>query len=106
MGNCLCRAPPPATWSDDDDEAARWAKPEEGRRRKDSSPSSTEVRIRIAKKQLEELLRSAEAEGSTAGEVMKDLINMSMEDDCSEIFHRRFYQWRPSLQSIKEEPGY
>ncbi|KAG0454475.1 hypothetical protein HPP92_023472 [Vanilla planifolia] len=59
--------------------------------------ASTEVRIRISKKQLEELLRRAKvasAAGLSAREAMEGLIDISL---------ARPHHWRPDLHSIQEE---
>lgn len=105
MGNCLrCREP--ATMVDGDDEDEHWIKTERAEeltaRPKESSAPSTEVRIRISKKQLEEFLRQAEIKGLPTRDVMIELINMSMAES-NEIIHDQ-YHWKPALRSIAEEP--
>ncbi|PSS10410.1 DNA-directed RNA polymerase subunit beta like [Actinidia chinensis var. chinensis] len=58
---------------------------------------NTEVKIKITKKQLEELLARVEAHDMSVNQVLSSLING---DDHFEIQHQR--SWRPSLQSIPE----
>ncbi|KAH0459392.1 hypothetical protein IEQ34_012206 [Dendrobium chrysotoxum] len=105
MGNCLRRRQP-VTWADEDDEDEHWIKTERDEelttRPKESPASSTEVRIRISKKQLDELLRQAEIKGLPTRDVMIELINMSMAES-NEIIHDQ-YHWKPALRSIAEEP--
>ncbi|XP_020577602.1 uncharacterized protein LOC110022825 [Phalaenopsis equestris] len=105
MGNCLCSRQP-VVWADDidDDIEEHLIQTDEVRgiaeRVESTASSTTEVRIRISKKKLLELLRKADAKGLTVGDVMKDLIHMSM-TDSNDIIH---YHWRPVLRSIAEEP--
>lgn len=62
-----------------------------------SSPaSSTEVKVKITKKQLEELLGRMEVQGLTMHQVLQHLMNVS---DRFETHQR---SWRPALQSIPE----
>ncbi|PKU86716.1 uncharacterized protein LOC110096326 [Dendrobium catenatum] len=106
MGNCL-RHRQPVTMVDGDDEEEHWIKTEKAEelttsRPKETSAPSTEVRIRISKKQLEEFLRQAEIKGLPTRDVMIELINMSMAES-NEIIHDQ-YHWKPALRSIAEEP--
>ncbi|PKA45645.1 hypothetical protein AXF42_Ash010985 [Apostasia shenzhenica] len=119
MGNCLCRRPRDWAAAEEDrdeeywEEAAAAAMPEKAVKLpveddgekgaaswKKGGMGSTEVRIRISRKQLEELLRRAEAKGLPAQAVMADLVNLGQV--CfREIGHGQ--PWRPKLHSIPEE---
>ncbi|KAL7242991.1 hypothetical protein ACSBR1_015407 [Camellia fascicularis] len=59
-----------------------------------SSGSTREVKIKITKKQLEELLGRVEVHDMPVDQVLSSLINVS------EIQHQR--SWKPTLQSIPE----
>ncbi|KAA8523682.1 hypothetical protein F0562_010105 [Nyssa sinensis] len=56
-------------------------------------PSATEVKIKISKKQLEELLSRMDVQGLSVQQVLAQLINGET--------HQR--AWRPALQSIPED---
>ena len=81
-------------------------KEEEARKGEGAPAATTEVKIRITRKQLEELLRRVEG-GKHAGgggvpvqEVISELLCVV---NSSSIFqHREEGQWRPSLQTIPE----
>ncbi|KAG0472473.1 hypothetical protein HPP92_017019 [Vanilla planifolia] len=118
MGNCHLRHSP--SWVDDDaddydeeedhrttssttlkliagEDGHPMEKKEDEKLETRMAVASTEVRIRISKKQLEELLRrakAASAAGLSARDAMEDLISISL---------ARPHHWRPDLHSIQEE---
>ncbi|KAK8968603.1 hypothetical protein KSP40_PGU016905 [Platanthera guangdongensis] len=105
MGNCLRLLPstPPAAGGDTDKSDSLIEKNEVGDStilHQKGENASTEVRIRISKKQLEELLRRAEVKGLEAKDVLLDLINVSLGNSIDAHEH----QWRPVLNCIAEEP--
>ncbi|KAK8953954.1 hypothetical protein KSP39_PZI001978 [Platanthera zijinensis] len=105
MGNCLRRLPSTsrAAGDDTDKSDSLIEKNEVGDStilHRKGEIASTEVRIRISKKQLEELLRRAEVKGLDARDLMLDLINVSLGNSIDAHGH----QWRPVLNSIAEEP--
>ncbi|KAJ7960767.1 DUF4228 domain protein [Quillaja saponaria] len=59
--------------------------------------ATTEIKIKITKKQLEELLGGADVKGLSLQQVLTQLINVS---DRYETHDQR--SWRPALQSIPE----
>ncbi|KAF8414089.1 hypothetical protein HHK36_002088 [Tetracentron sinense] len=61
------------------------------------SSSITEVKIKITKKQLEELLGKVDVQGLSVQQVLAQLMNVS--DQYDQTQHR---SWRPALQSIPE----
>ncbi|KAG2637334.1 uncharacterized protein LOC120658946 [Panicum virgatum] len=83
---------------------------EEEARKGESAPAAgaaatTEVKIRITRKQLEELLRRVEdgkesGDGVPARDVVSELLIVA--STSSNFRHRDEGQWRPSLQSIPE----
>ncbi|XP_022139678.1 uncharacterized protein LOC111010526 [Momordica charantia] len=94
MGNCLRR----------DGAAERWAGEEWGFLAEEKQGSAaaptaaaTEVKIKITKKQLEELLGKADVKGLSVQQVLAQLIAVG--DQFHESRHR---PWRPVLQSIPE----
>ncbi|XP_010930018.1 uncharacterized protein [Elaeis guineensis] len=110
MGNCIDRQKE-TTWVDDDD----WESEERpmqycprkelkageaaDEREKGGVGSTTEVKVKITKKQLEELLQRVEGRGLPIQQVLKDLLSM---DEVS--LQERARHWRPALQSIPEFP--
>ncbi|KAL5730768.1 hypothetical protein ACHQM5_003560 [Ranunculus cassubicifolius] len=58
--------------------------------------SSTEVKIKITKKQLQELLGKVQVKDVSLGDVLTQLLNIS-DEHCTEQ-----QRWRPVLQSIPE----
>ncbi|KAJ7963825.1 DUF4228 domain protein [Quillaja saponaria] len=62
----------------------------------ETSTPAVEVKIKITKKQLEELLGRAQGKGLSVQQVLTRLINVS---DRFETHQR---SWRPALQSIPE----
>ncbi|PAN14175.1 hypothetical protein PAHAL_2G388900 [Panicum hallii] len=119
MGNCLERsrrgrcgggggaathyAKTSAVWVEE--EVGR--KEEEEARKGESAPAAgaTEVKIRITRKQLEELLRRVEGgKGSGDGVPVRDVVSelLVVASTSSNFRHREEVQWRPSLQSIPE----
>ncbi|KAF9589023.1 hypothetical protein IFM89_018262 [Coptis chinensis] len=59
-------------------------------------PCTTEVKIKITKKELEELLGKVDVQGLSVEQVLSHLINASDE------YHTHQKSWRPALQSIPE----
>jgi len=112
MGNCLersrrgsCRGGGAAAHYSKT--SAVWVEEEEEEARKgESAPAATtEVKIRITRKQLEELLRRVEdgkesGDGVPARDVVSELLIVA--STSSNFRHREEGQWRPSLQSIPE----
>ncbi|RLM84644.1 uncharacterized protein C2845_PM04G26030 [Panicum miliaceum] len=88
--------------------SAVWV--EEEARKGESAPAAgaaaaTEVKIRITRKQLEELLRRVEGgKGSGDGVPVRDVVSelLVVASTSSNFRHREEGQWRPSLQSIPE----
>nr|GFB03803.1 hypothetical protein [Tanacetum cinerariifolium]GFB04476.1 hypothetical protein [Tanacetum cinerariifolium] len=58
--------------------------------------TKTEIKIKISKKQLEEVLGRTDVQGLTVEQVLAQLMNVS------EYFESHEHQWRPALQSIPE----
>ncbi|PWA86313.1 hypothetical protein CTI12_AA140860 [Artemisia annua] len=58
--------------------------------------AKTEIKIKISKKQLEELLGRTDVQGLTVEQVLAQLMNVSDQFEA----HQRL--WRPALQSIPE----
>ncbi|KAL0443377.1 UNVERIFIED_CONTAM: hypothetical protein Slati_2060400 [Sesamum latifolium] len=58
--------------------------------------SSTEVKIKISKKELEQLVKKADAEGLSVQQVLAQLM------DVGDRFEAHQRSWRPALQSIPE----
>lgn len=103
MGNCIHRQGA-ISWVDDDDEwepeestsqANNHNKVEHSEVRGKGVHPSTEVKIKITRKQLEKLLKQVDAKGATVQEILADL--MSNGDTCPQDRH-----WKPALQSIPE----
>uniref|UniRef100_A0A5B7AQP8 Uncharacterized protein n=1 Tax=Davidia involucrata TaxID=16924 RepID=A0A5B7AQP8_DAVIN len=61
-----------------------------------SSATTTEVKIKITKKQLEELLGRVDVQGLSVRQVLAQLMN------ASDGFETHQRSWRPALQSIPE----
>ncbi|XP_020091657.1 uncharacterized protein LOC109712486 [Ananas comosus] len=105
MGNCI-DSRGGATWVDDDDwgfsdEDERKRSPLLGKKGSAAAEAAAvgprEVKIKITKKQLRELLRKAEGKGVPADEVVAELawfVEFGRE-------HRESH-WKPALQSIPE----
>ncbi|GKV42651.1 hypothetical protein SLEP1_g50026 [Rubroshorea leprosula] len=112
MGNCI-RHESPMQWAGDD-----WGSPggdpffssesplqnkgcaigtEEKIRSSSSSSTVKEVKIKITKKQLQEILSRVDLKELSVQQVLAQLVNVG--DDKYES-HRR--SWRPALQSIPE----
>ncbi|KAI3496973.1 hypothetical protein L1887_39352 [Cichorium endivia] len=111
MGNCIKKQP--AIQLNGDDWGSTAASPEtkllSGSHRSDTrkggsysgdnfgeKSSTTEVKIMISKKRLEELLGSADVQGLTVQQVLTKLMNVG---DGFESHQR---PWRPALKSIPE----
>ena len=92
MGNCLRRDGAAARWAGEE-----WdflaADVEDGGKSQGSTAVSTEVKIKITKRQLEELLGKVDVEEMSVQQVLAQLIS------AGESRHR---SWRPVLQSIRE----
>ncbi|XP_020597598.1 uncharacterized protein LOC110037324 [Phalaenopsis equestris] len=100
MGNCSLR--PPVSWADDelDEDGLDDDDDDSDDRKGEKSParmaaSGTKVRIRINKKQLQELLSRAQMKRIS----ILDLMRIG-EVSFGEI---QMQYWRPALQSIPEE---
>ncbi|KAG2645706.1 hypothetical protein PVAP13_2KG441200 [Panicum virgatum] len=110
MGNCLersrrgsCRGGGAAAHYSKT--SAVWVEEEEARKGESAPAATTEVKIRITRKQLEELLRRVEdgkesGDGVPARDVVSELLIVA--STSSNFRHREEGQWRPSLQSIPE----
>ncbi|KAF7112221.1 hypothetical protein RHSIM_RhsimUnG0250800 [Rhododendron simsii] len=61
-----------------------------------SATKTTEVKIKITKKQLEELLGKVEVQGLSVHQLLDQLMN------ASDRFVAQQRSWRPALQSIPE----
>ncbi|URE35151.1 hypothetical protein MUK42_35998 [Musa troglodytarum] len=110
MGNCLNRRQRAMTWVDEegwdttgsgsprrDDRVAKLRR-KSLLRREDGGASSSLVKIRITKKQWEELVSGADMQGVDVHRVLSRIMGRSR--SCIEGGGR---QWRPSLQSIPED---
>ncbi|ERN19674.1 hypothetical protein AMTRI_Chr02g215000 [Amborella trichopoda] len=102
MGNCVRKSSSWEGWEDEEwgcDEAEKLVlKPkvereEEVLSKKKNGGDSKEVKIRISKKQLEELLGKMELHGMSVDQMIEQLMNTNGHK------HRG---WRPVLQSIPE----
>ncbi|KAL0928070.1 hypothetical protein M5K25_002307 [Dendrobium thyrsiflorum] len=104
MGNCSLR--PPVTWVDDeldddlddeldDDDDGKKGEKSTTRPRARIAASPTKVRIKINKKQLEELLSRAQVKSLSILDLMS--IGRVSFDEI------QMHYWRPALQSISEE---
>lgn len=115
MGNCIGHQKA-VTWVDDDDEDWEAAEsPMHCSRKEEESEemvgkekgslegkggvASTEVKVKISKKQLEDLLRRVEGKGLPIQQVLTDLLSMG-----EAALQERAQHWRPVLQSIPEFP--
>ncbi|XP_057465799.1 uncharacterized protein LOC130755438 [Actinidia eriantha] len=104
MGNCI-RKEPPMQWAGED-----WGSPapeplfsseptkiEEFRLLEDPEEApKTEVKIKVTKKQLEELLGRVEVQGMSVHQLLAQLMS------ASDPFESHQRSWRPQLQSIPE----
>lgn len=59
--------------------------------------SSTEVKIKVTKRQLQDLLGKVDIQGTSIEELLTQLMNVSADVD-----HLRHRSWKPALQSIPE----
>ncbi|KAI8524992.1 hypothetical protein RHMOL_Rhmol13G0192900 [Rhododendron molle] len=112
MGNCAGRNKASMVWANDDDwESTEGSKgfPNRAKQRllgensstsasSSSEPCGREVKIKITKQQLRELLGNVDqVQSMPVEQVLSSLVDRS---DRFEIQHQR--SWRPSLQSIPE----
>ncbi|KAG1368304.1 hypothetical protein COCNU_14G007720 [Cocos nucifera] len=113
MGNCIDHQKA-VTWVDDDDwdesaespmhysrkeKAGEVVGEEKGLLEGKGGAASTEVKVKISKKQLEELLQRVEGKGLPIQQVLTDLLSMG-----EVALQERVQHWRPALQSIPEFP--
>ncbi|XP_008806400.2 uncharacterized protein LOC103719103 [Phoenix dactylifera] len=117
MGNCIDHQKA-ATWVDDDDDDDDWESAEgamhysrkekarevvvdkeKGLLEGKGGVASTEVKVKISKKQLEELLQRVEGKGLPIQQVLTDLLSLG-----EVALQERTQHWRPALQSIPESP--
>ncbi|XP_068667793.1 uncharacterized protein [Aristolochia californica] len=110
MGNCLRhhRSSPASSmrWGDEDwglfgeQEPSqmdfRKVEEEESFLNEKQRVPSTEVKIKISKKQLEDLLGRADVQGMSIEQILTQLITVNGE------FQLRHRPWKPALQSIPE----
>ncbi|XP_027333480.1 uncharacterized protein LOC113848246 [Abrus precatorius] len=92
MGNCIRHQSSTGSATDDDDEWDEFAAAEEGgsfAAPNGGKKRTTEVKIKITKKQLEELVGKVDVKELRVEEVLAQLMK-----------HR---PWRPALQSIPED---
>jgi hypothetical protein len=101
MGNS-CLNSRAATWVDDDEEDFEQVvlkRKEEKRKSKEYSSSSSMVKIKITKRQLEEILRL-----SSKGQLPMELVLSSFINSSNTQFHsERTSKWQPKLQTIEEQ---
>lgn len=98
MGNCLKR---PSTSSSDDEDDWDFYKleeeeEEETRLLKSPGANTDQLKIKVTKKQLEEVLGRADMVGMSTEQLLVELVKVKGE---FEVRHR---PWRPALQSIPE----
>ncbi|KAK4344010.1 hypothetical protein RND71_037104 [Anisodus tanguticus] len=58
---------------------------------------ATEVKVKITKKQLSELMGKADVQGLSVHQLLTQMMNVS------ERFELHHHSWRPALQSIPED---
>ncbi|XP_074580012.1 uncharacterized protein LOC141836423 [Curcuma longa] len=108
MGNCIVLQEP-VTWVDDDDGdwgftesklPAKLQEQEEAatRNTKKKVEGSTEITVRISKKQLEELLRQVDAQGMPLLQVLSSLVG----EPTGRLEEEQERHWRPKLRTIPE----
>ncbi|KAL8264297.1 hypothetical protein R6Q59_022427 [Mikania micrantha] len=95
MGNCMKKQPTIQSNGDD------WGSPAMSHEKmffsgNDRKTGTTEVKIKISKKQLEELLGQTDVQGLTVEQVLARLMS------ASDQFESHQRSWRPALQSIPE----
>lgn len=101
MGNCI-KKESPTEWAGED-----WGSPvpeplsfvdhHKAAEEKGVNGGVTEVKVKITKKQLEELLGRTDVRGLTVQQVVAQLIKVGGDD-----FQSNQRPWRPALQSIPE----
>ncbi|KAH7662090.1 TerB-like protein [Dioscorea alata] len=97
MGNCQHGRP--ATWADDDyEEEEEEMIREISEKKMKMEPVIKEVKIKITKKQLEELLHKAEMQGLPLQQALMVLMSVGNVVGAPE----NGKHWRPALQSIPE----
>lgn len=112
MGNCLKPQSRKRHVESDDDDGEDWSwarqsppAKEEKRMGDFGGKMITEVKIKISKKQLEELLRKMEEDVKEirAHEVLSQLMSHSKKHSLAGFkVHQSVRPWRPALQSIPE----
>uniref|UniRef100_J3M8J8 Uncharacterized protein n=1 Tax=Oryza brachyantha TaxID=4533 RepID=J3M8J8_ORYBR len=92
MGNCAAPSRPAASWTDEYDDGEPGSPERE-------EMAGVEVRIRISKRQLQELLENAAVAGCGGDEKVLACII-----DAGEVVghHHHHRHWQPTLQSIPE----
>lgn len=97
MGNCLKR-PSTSSSDDEDDRYFYYNKEEEEEMRllKPAGAKTDQLKIKVTKKELEELLGRADMVGMSTVQLLVELVKVKGE---FEVRHR---PWKPSLQSIPE----
>ncbi|GMH05313.1 hypothetical protein Nepgr_007153 [Nepenthes gracilis] len=107
MGNCCGRGSSMVfageDWGSISDNKSTAAEENEGLLVRDPLspvPAATGLRIKISKKQLEELLKGVDGAGGRKMSVEKVLGMLIQKSDHFEIRRRRL--WRPALQTIPE----
>ncbi|KAL5202945.1 hypothetical protein ABZP36_013897 [Zizania latifolia] len=89
MGNCAAPSRRAAPWTDD----GELVSPELELEREERT-GAVEVRIKVSKRQLQELLERAAGGGD--GVVLASIIN------AGEVVDHQHRHWKPALQSIPE----
>ncbi|KAK1303519.1 hypothetical protein QJS10_CPB11g01331 [Acorus calamus] len=104
MGNCVDRHRSTMWAEEEDDEGVdRTAVEQESLLR---TTTATELKIKITKRQLEEMLRRVEAQGVPLQNVIAQLLSLTKEGDGGSVGggggSGEGRHWRPALQSIPE----
>lgn len=85
----------------------QWASEETGKaaagcRKRDETRSATEVKIKISRKQLQEMLRKVNNKELLIDEALSRLVSEAAAVELKDIHHNG-HHWRPDLESIPEE---